>query len=105
MSSIQTIPLIQVADVSQNRFNQSVKQNFDLLQKIPFLDSNFLQGIILRSGTNTVEHGLKRNYVSYFIGKTNAAATIFDSTPASMDKSVSLQLTVSADVTIDILVF
>ncbi len=105
MSTIQTIPLIQVQDTSQNRFNQTVKQNFDLLQKIPFLDGNFLTAVSLSSGTNVINHGLQRAYISYLLGKTSSPATVYDSTPASMDKSLQLQLTVSADVTIDIWVF
>ena len=102
---IQTIPLVQVPDQGQNRFNSSVKTSVDQLSKIPFLNGNFLQSIVLSTGQNTVNHGLGRAYISYFLGKTNAQVVPYDTTPSSMDKTQSLQLTASAPVTIDLWVF
>lgn len=99
------LPLVQVADDGQNRYNQSVKQSVDALNEIPFLSGRMLESVALLSGNNVINHKLGRTYQGFWVTKNNAAVIPYDSSPGSLDKTLQIQLTVASNVTVNLWVF
>ena len=62
----------------------------------------FLNGVVLASGANTINHSLGRTPQGWFLTDTNGTATVYRSQPFN---STTLTLTASSGVTVNIGVF
>jgi hypothetical protein len=76
----------------------------------PIGDNVLLPGIILKNvalavGSNTIQHGLGRLLLGWFIVRQRASASIYDTQDTNTSQTTTLKLTSSAVVTVDIYVF
>lgn len=68
----------------------------------PITAPTILKGVTLQTGVNTINTGLTATLQGWFIVDQDAAATIYRSSPKA---PLTLTLTVSGPVTVDIAVF
>ena len=94
-SDEQSLMLLQTAWASQ----------LDPLLKNPMSNGNLLKNVALASGTNVVNHLLGRKLQGWTITRIRSAASIFDTQDTNPTPALTLTLTSSAAVTIDLLVF
>lgn len=71
----------------------------------PVINGFILKEVQLSSGTNVVNHKLGRKLQGWFIVRQRASATIYDTQDSNSNPSLTLFLTASANVTVDIYVF
>jgi len=93
---------IQTSDRDLNLVQEIIKQTFDSILRNPLLDGVVLKSVALASGSNTIGHGLGRNYVSWALFRPSAVLTLYET--ASPDPSQFLVLVASATAVVDLLV-
>lgn len=71
----------------------------------PLLAGKILTSVALALGANIIQHTLGRTLKGWFIVRQRASGTIYDTQDANVTPEVTLQLTASAAVTVDIYVF
>lgn len=71
------------------------------ISKVLLLDGTRLKDVVLAIGSNRIEHNLKRPIEGWFITRKNAAADVYETDATSL----TLSLTSSAAVTVDIWVY
>lgn len=76
----------------------------------PVLNNPVIQGLILpnialTTGSNSVNHRLARKLVGWYIVRQRGPASIYDTQDANQMPQLTLSLTSSADVVVDIAVF
>lgn len=64
-----------------------------------------LQNVQLVSGANVINHKLGRNLVGWFITRQRSAATLYDTQDVNQISNLTLNLTSSATVNVDLYVF
>lgn len=64
-----------------------------------------LQNVQLVNGANVINHKLGRNLVGWFITRQRSAATLYDTQDTNQMPNLTLNLTSSAMVSVDIYVF
>lgn len=81
------------------------KAILDTLLTNPSLQSNLLHAVTLTSGSNTINHKLGRTLIGWRIVRLRGSATIYDTQDNNPQPDLTLQLTSSADVSIDLEIF
>lgn len=71
----------------------------------PLLQGTILKGVQLVTGANVINHKLGRPLQGWFPVRVRASATFYDTQDSNSYPELTLQLTSSANVTIDIAVF
>lgn len=71
----------------------------------PFNSGVILKSVKLVSGSNTINHKLGRDLQGWVIIRQRASATVYDTQDSNTNPSLTLLLTASAPVTVDLLVF
>lgn len=71
----------------------------------PIVNGILLQNQVLTSGTNSINHKLGRKLIGWVPVRVRASATLFDTQDSNQTPQLTLQLTASADVVVDIWVF
>lgn len=71
----------------------------------PITRGNLLQGIALKTGSNTVNHQLGRNLQGYVVVLNSAAVTFYDSQATNQMPDLTLILNVSGATTVSLFVF
>jgi hypothetical protein len=71
----------------------------------PFLQGRVLKSVVLASGANVVNHGLGRKLQGWVPVRLRASATLYDTQDTNTSPALTLNLTASAAVTVDIYVF
>lgn len=71
----------------------------------PSLQSLVLTSIPLASGSNAINHGLGRKLQGWKIVRQRASATIYDTQDSNAQPTLTLLLTASAPVVVDLEVF
>jgi len=76
----------------------------------PIIDNPISQGILLKnqvlvSGANVINHKLGRKLQGWIVTRIRASATLYDTQDANSSPALTLQLTASAGVTVDLYVF
>lgn len=88
------------------RIQDNVGRAVDPLINIPYLDGVLLKSVALVTGsTNHVPHKLGRALTGWFAVRWRASATVYDAQDANTTPSLTLDLIVSANVTVDLWVF
>lgn len=85
-----------------NLVQDAIQAAFDALSKEPLSGAQILPQVPLAAGSNTLTHGLGRNYRSWAVFRPSAAVTVYE-TP-SPDPATFLVLVASAPATLDLLV-
>jgi hypothetical protein len=81
------------------------KSALDPLLGNPSLNTSILANVSLASGSNIINHGLGRNLTGWRVVRCRASATFYDTQDANSHPSLTLLLTSSAAVVIDLEVF
>lgn len=95
---------------------KDAEQTFGLMQTSwsqqldPVIANALINGLALKqvslsSGPNIINHKLGRNLQGWFITRLRANASLFDTQDANLTPAVTLQLTASAPVVVDLWVF
>lgn len=71
----------------------------------PLAQGQLLKSVSLVSGSNSINHKLGRKLQGWIIVRLRASATVYDTQDANQSPAVTLQLTASAPVTVDLWVF
>ena len=71
----------------------------------PWNSGVLLKSIALVSGSNTINHKLGRILQGWVIVRQRSAATVYDTQDTNTMPALTLKLTASANVTVDLLVF
>jgi hypothetical protein len=80
----------------------SLKEVVDSIQIGPLANCAFIPRVSLVAGANLVSHGLGRAYLSFFVARPTAAATLTE--VVGVDSTKYISLTSSVAVIIDLLV-
>lgn len=83
----------------------SWKPLLDQLLKNPANTGGLVKSIILKSGLNTIDHGLSRELQGWMVIRKRANANIYDTQDQNPYPSRTLLLISDAAVTIDLMVF
>lgn len=81
------------------------KSQIDPVLSNPILSGQQLSGILLQNGTTIVNHGLQRNLQGWFLVGINGASTIYDNQASNQTPNLTLSLTSSAPVTVNLWVY
>lgn len=101
--SIKDIKTIKLSDYETSSLQQNLAAFSKQLIRVPLLDGNLLTDIDVSTTAAEIAHGLGREPVGYFIVKSTAGVTLFDS--ASLTPKVTIKLTASATATCNIWIF
>jgi hypothetical protein len=71
----------------------------------PALNGNILQNITLTTGANVINHKLGRKLQGWYIVRQRAASSIYDTQDSNQNPQLTLTLSASANVVVDIYVF
>lgn len=71
----------------------------------PLNDSILLKNVSLASGTNQINHKLGRKLQGWFIVRQRSAGSVFDTQDSNQHPELTLLLTASAAIVVDLLVF
>lgn len=72
---------------------------------LPISRGLILSKVALVSGSNTINHLLSRKLQGWFLVRQRASATIYDTQDSNLSPEITLLLTASGNVTVDIFVF
>lgn len=72
---------------------------------LPINSGILLQKVSLASGSNSINHLLQRKPIGWFITRQRSAATVYDTQDSNQRPELTLNLTASAAVTVDLYVF
>jgi hypothetical protein len=96
---------IQTSDRVLNMIQDNISNILDPYSSKEILQGQFLTGITLVSGTNTVSHKLARKLIGWFVVRQRASAIIHDNQDTQTRPDLFLTLVASAAVTVDLYVF
>lgn len=71
----------------------------------PLMSGRLLEGVVVASGNNTINHGLQRKLRGYFVVLNNAAVTFYDVQASNQMPDLTLILHASGAATITLYVF
>lgn len=96
------LPQFQSSILELNLMQNAWGTQLNPLLSNPLLKGNLLTGLALTTGVNTINHKLNRMQQGWIITDTDGTATVYRSAPFN---KLTLELTASAPVTVNILVF
>ena len=80
-------------------------QELNPLLANPFVNGQILSGIVVKSGFNTINHGLGQKLQGYFVILNNSAVTFYDNQAKNQMPDLTLILNSSGPATISLYVF
>lgn len=102
---MKEFPKIYTQDRELNMIQDAIVNALDPLLVLPLSQSNLLEDIELDTGTNTINHGLGRPLVGWFIVRKNANETVYDDQDNNSMTDRTLLLISSGAVTVSLMVF
>jgi len=100
---------VQTTDRIVNQLQDNIAKLLEptatTVQDSPLLAGKILEKVDLTSGPNTIRHTLGRPLKGWFIVRRRASATVYDTQDSNDTPQVTLLLTASANVTVDLYVF
>lgn len=95
----------QTQDRNINFAQQGLAQALRPLLSNPITNGSILESVDLINGDTTIDHKLNRELQGWLVVRQRADADIYDKQDSNSRKDVTLVLTSSAAVTVDIYVF
>ena len=99
------IQKINTTDRIINMVQDNIANVLEPLSSNPLMSGLILTSVVLKTGSNTVNHKLGRKLRGWFIVRQRSAASIYDNQDSNTLNAVSLILVSSANVTVDLYVF
>jgi len=100
-----SFPKVQTTDRLINQIQDNVARAIQSVLTGPLSNASLLTSVSLVSGANVINHGLGRKLQGWIPVRVRASATIYDTQDSNSTPALTLQLTASADVTVDLIVF
>ena len=101
--SLKEFKKLHIKEFETSRLQSNVAEYVNQITSNPTLDFRILEDISVSTTATDIDHGLGRPVLGYFIIKSNAQVTIFDTT--STTPNVTVKITASATATINLYVF
>lgn len=95
----------RVVNQLQDNIANLLEPTATTVEQSPLLAGKILEKVVLSASSNTIRHTLGRTLKGWFIVRQRASATIYDTQDSNTTPEVTLKLTASAGVTVDIYVF
>lgn len=92
-------------DALLNQAQNNVAEILEPLSRVKISQGLLIQNVDLSAGDNLVNHMLDRNLIGWFIVRQRGPASIYDKQDTNPNSAVTIALTSSAGVTIDLWVF
>lgn len=92
-------------DPDLNKVQDTLVRTLNPVFNTPILGGNLIQGAILKTGFNAINHKLGRTLVGWIIVRQRAAASIYDDQDFNTVPAQTLILVTDAPVTVDIYCF
>ena len=100
-----SIPRVQTQSREVDQIQQNIISALRPVTLNPIVTGNILNSVALRIGSNTVNHGLGRKLLGWFLVRQRALANIYDTQDNNSNQDLTLLLTSDQVVTVDIYVF
>lgn len=100
-----SLPKFQSEDKSLMLLQTAWASQIDPVLRNPLTQGNLLKNVTLASGANVVDHKLGRKLQGWVLTRQRAAASVFDTQDLNPTPALTLTLTSSAAVVVDLLVF
>jgi len=104
-SALVKFQLINTSDSDLNQVQQNLVRTLNPIYNTQILGGNLLQNVTLKMGTNSINHKLGRTLVGWQLTRIRALSTIYDTQDSNKSPTLTLDLTSSADVIVDLYVF
>lgn len=103
---IKSFKKINISDEATSKFQNNVEQVLTPVLDCPLLNGNLLQNVVLESSkVNKIPHKLGREYRGFIITGQRSSAIIWDIRTNNDLKNLTIDLSCSANVTVDIWAF
>jgi hypothetical protein len=102
---MSAIGLVQSTDRLMNQLQQNIKQAVTPVLRNPLVQGNLITGIALKTGDNTISHGLGQTLQGWIVVGQGSAASFYDKQASNPNTQKTLILNSSADVTINLYCF
>ena len=99
------LPIFKSDDQQAMLMQTSWSKELNPLIALPTNQGSILQNVSLSTGSNTINHKLGRKLQGWWLVRKRAAASVYDTQDSNQMPSLTLLLTSSADVVVDIFVF
>lgn len=99
------LPIFQTGDSSLSLLQTGWSSQLNPLLNNPVLSGRLLKNVELASGANVINHGLGRKLQGWVLTRVRAAETVSDTQDDNSTPQLTLQLTASGAVTVDLYVF
>lgn len=103
--SVRKFPKLNVDDRKLSMIQDNLANAIDPLLALPLSTSNLLEDVDLVSGNNTINHGLGRKLVGWFLTRKGANQDVYDSQSSNLLADKTLILVSTGTVTISLIVF
>lgn len=105
MPRMHKIQRINTTDRIINMIQDNISNIVEPIASSEILDSLILPNVVLKTGSNSIPHKLTRTLVGWFIVRQRSAGTVYDTQDTNPNPAVFLNLTASANMTVDLYVF
>lgn len=99
------LPLVSTNDKDLSQLSTKWKSILDPVIASPITQGSILSNIQLANGTTVINHLLGRKLVGWLVVGQNALASIYDNQASNQTPQLTLSLTSSAAVTVNLMVF
>lgn len=99
------LPILHTDNKDLSMLQTTWGSQLNPLLAAPLNNGLMLENVILASGANVINHKLGRKLKGWLITRIRASATIYDTQDTNQRPNLTLNLTSSANVTVDIFVF
>jgi hypothetical protein len=102
---LKRFPKVQTDDRKLNLIQDAIVDAVNPLLVLPLSNSIYLQGIVLASGNNLINHGLGRELQGYIVTKKDADQSIYDNQQGNNLPDKTLLLVAGGACKVDLIVF
>lgn len=101
----KAIARVQTENREVNQLQSNIISSLQPLTQNPLVSGRIVKQVSLKNGTNTINHGLNRTLIGWFLVRKRGNANIYDNQDNNKTPEINLILISSADVDVDIYVF
>jgi hypothetical protein len=102
---LQKFARIHVTDQAIARLQDAVGKVLDVVTAVQMLDGTLITSKAIATTTTKITHKLNRAYVGWWVVSPQGPGVVYEDANANVDKSTTIALRASADVTVSLWVF
>lgn len=100
-----SLPIYQSDSREMSLMQTAWAQQLNPVISLPISQGSILENIQLSTGSNTINHLLGRKLQGWYIVRQRSAASVYDTQDSNQRPTLTLLLTSSASVSVDLFVF